>query len=248
MQDPVAPMTAAQARFSQSRQLTWMLRGVFSDSSSLAGGFTDKVSTCAVLARIVPDESFADFHRITNRHAFPTHYVINNAGLNGLEGEGGGAVDNLRTTLPSDYFGFSPWLGAPQNILDHARDHPPQPISRIKRASDEWMLADAWYRSRTNAFFPELQQEGPYQWGWTGESLPNFAPHFRKVKGGYGFVSSDQRDQQSSRIRSSKSDGQTGTAFFDGHAEMVPSITIERAGFELLYGFPGTKNPRTPLP
>jgi len=49
-------------------------------------------------------------------------------------------------------------------------------------------------------------------------------------------------------VRQNKSDGATNTLFFDGHAAGVPSRTLTRSGLELLYGFPGTVNPYTPLP
>lgn len=241
-------MSEAAARFSQSRQLTWLLRETFSDTSEGADSAADRVSTCPTLESIIPDDHFIDFYNQTGRAVYPTHYVINNVGGSAVDqGAGSGAINNLRTTDPPNYFGFSPWFGAPDDVLRLADANPPQNLGRIQRTSDEWMIADAWYRSRANPGFPQLQQEGPYQWGWTGEALPNFAPHGLRAPG-YSFIDSATRAEQSSRIRSSKSDGATNTIFFDGHASPVPSKSIERAGFDLLYGFPGTQNPIVPLP
>jgi prepilin-type processing-associated H-X9-DG protein len=89
----------------------------------------------------------------------------------------------------------------------------------------------------------ELQQEGPYQHEWTGESLPNFAPHERRGSQNYSYTGTDARRAQSARIRLGKSDGITNTLFFDGHAAGVPSRTYVVGGWEFLYGFPGTVNP-----
>ncbi len=249
MENPVNPMSEASARFSQERQLTWKLRNTFNDSQTTANSMTDRVATCPVLDAVNPESNFNRFASVGGRYVFPTHYVLNNVGDNNVdEGSSGGAMGNLRTTSPPQYFGFSPWMGAGPDVQALAEQFPPQALSRIKRTSDEWMIAEAWYRNRTNAFLTELQQEGPYQWDWSGEALPNFAPHFAKGRKGYTFESTDQRDQISSKIRASKLDGSTQTAFFDGHAAPVKSKTLTANGFELLYGFPGTVNSKTQLP
>jgi prepilin-type processing-associated H-X9-DG protein len=222
MEQSYCPMTYERARFEQERQLTWKLRTAFADSQSTRDSLTDRVSTCPVAEAINPDANFKSFHSSTGKCVFPTHYVINNVGENAIdEGSAGGALGNLRTTFPAQYFGFSPWAGAPLDVQQYAKDHPPLPVSRIKRVSAEWMIADAWYRPRTNPGRPELQQEGPYQWQWSGEALPNFAPHLQRHRKGYRY--SSNRNQQSSTIRSGKRDGRTNTAFFDGHAASVAS-------------------------
>ncbi|MCP4248371.1 MAG: prepilin-type N-terminal cleavage/methylation domain-containing protein [bacterium] len=223
--------------FSKKRQLTWLLKKSFHDNSTKADSITDRVATCPVMSAIVDFKSFP-------RPVFPTHYVINNVGDNNIEeGSGGGSFDNLRTTTPSDYFGFSPWLGAPPEIVAQAELHRPQSTDSIKRTSEEWMIADAWYRGASSSPFPDLQQEGPYQWKWSGEAFPNFAPHPTKCGvRSYIFTDSATRTVQSAKIRSGKQDGRTNTAFFDGHAEPVRSRTLVINGFEMLYGFRGTVN------
>lgn len=246
LNDPIRTVTADRAKFLQARQLTYVLRATFNDSESVKDSITDRVSTCPTLAQINPDQNFDDFVTSTNRSVYPTHYVINNVGLNDESG-GSGSLGNMRTTSPAQYFGFSPWEQGNSALDELAARYPPQSLTRIQRASEEWMLADAWYRKRANAAFAELQQEGPYQWDWTGEALPNFAPHSGPLTS-YSFTTSAERSQSSSRIRASKDDGRTNTVFFDGHAEPVRSKTLKVNGFELLYGFEGTVNPKTPLP
>ncbi len=225
------------ARFLQERQLTFRLRRLFADSDASKNTITDQVSTCPVLEYVNPDENFQDFTDNYYR-VYPTHYVINNVGSEGEEQ--GGATGQFRVTNPPSYFGFSAWLGASAETKALEKRFPPQKLAAINRPSEEWMIAEAWYRPRTGGF-QEFQQEGPYQWSYSGLPLPNFAPHFGPKD--YYFENPEERIAQSIAIRAGKLDGQTNTVFFDGHAEPVSSKTYTVGGFELLYGFPGTVNP-----
>jgi prepilin-type N-terminal cleavage/methylation domain-containing protein/prepilin-type processing-associated H-X9-DG protein len=235
----IQTMTYDQARWYQSRQLTFVLRSAFSDSSSNANSTTDEVSTCPVTALTNPDSNFVTARQQFNYNpVFPTSYVINNVGANDPDA---GPVGNTRSTDPTYYFGYSPNSANPppaQQTL--AAQNPPKPASKIKRSAEEWMIADAWYRERPNGS-PEVQQEGPYQWGWSGNSFPNFAPHSTGLQ--YTIDTVARRTSESSRISSGKMDGETNTVFFDGHAARVRSKTLRLGSFEILYGFPGTVNP-----
>jgi len=235
------PMSASQAQYYQSRQLTFVLRRTFGDSHSQSGSMTDQVSTCPAAAQINPDSNFDSFPRA----AYPTHYVINNVGAN--DADGGGALGGVRTTNPPYYFGYSP--SDPNNAAQQAiaSQNPPRPLSKVRNPAREWMIADAWFRKKTNAGFPELQQEGPYQWDWTGEALPNFAPHFAKRRD-YSWTNTADRNTTSDQIRRGRQDGKTMTVFFDGHSEAVGSKRMVAGNFEILYGFEGTVNPNTPWP
>jgi prepilin-type N-terminal cleavage/methylation domain-containing protein len=225
------------ARFLSERQITYWLRKSFTDSDASKNTITDEVSTCPVLDYVNPEENFVEF---TNDHyrVYPTHYVINNVGSEGEQQ--GGAVGNFRVTNPANYFGFSAWLGAPGDIKALEKRFPPQKLSKINRPSEEWMIADAWWRPKTGGY-QEFQQEGPYQWQYSGRPLPNFAPHFGPKD--YHYDGDSARQAQSGRIREGKLDGLTNTVFFDGHADPVASKTYTVGSFELLYGFPGTVNP-----
>ena len=232
------------ARYQQTRYLTFRLRAVFSDTETMANSISDEVSRCPIMDQVNPDSNFVAFYQSTSKLAYPTSYVINNVGAND---QSGSPVGGMRATDPLNYFGYSPHTPNVPALEALARRHPPQKLTKIQRSAEEWMIADAWYRKRPSTMFPELQQEGPYQWDWTGEALPNFAPHFsRKV---YDFVSPEERNAQSIRIRDGREDGETNTVFFDGHARPVASKTlIYMGGWELLYGFRGTVNPETPIP
>ncbi|RMF70973.1 MAG: prepilin-type N-terminal cleavage/methylation domain-containing protein [Planctomycetota bacterium] len=251
LNDEVRNLTRAQAEFEQQRQLTWMLRSAMNDSTTTKDSATDLVSTCPTLQGIVPDSAFDDFVRQTGRKAaHPTSYVINNVGVDADAGDpdgggGGAAIGGVRATNPMWYFGLSPHAGASQALIDLAKEQGPKKHSSVKKPSEEWMIADAWYRKRSGV--PEYQQEGPYQFDWTGEALPPFAPHGVASRS-YAFSDSATRTAEGIAIRDSKSDGRTNTVFFDGHAEPVKSKTLIYNGFELLYGFPGTVNPNRPLP
>ncbi|MFQ5806760.1 MAG: type II secretion system protein [Phycisphaerae bacterium] len=210
--------------YQRNRFLLWFLRRQLTDSSGEMG---DDLSTCPVSEYMNPDENF---ERVPNP-VHPTHYVINTVGA---YDEQGGAVGGVRITDPPYYFGWSHWS-------ETGHSEPPQKLSKIKRPAEEWMIADAWYRMRPNAIGGEFQQEGPYQWDWSGQAFPNFAPHFSGMV--YDFVSLEERRSSGSRIRDGKEDGETNTVFFDGHAEPVPSKTYYVGDWDLLYGFEGTVNP-----
>jgi prepilin-type N-terminal cleavage/methylation domain-containing protein len=242
-------MSQATAKFEQERQLTFVLKKHLNDSSSVKNSITDQVATCPTMAGVVPDSVFKDFVQLTGRTvAAPTHYVINNygvderAGVDGAPEPSSGVLGNVRATRPSWYFGVSPHQGASQELRDLAKRQPPERMSGIPRSSEEWMIADAWFRKRAGP--TELQQEGPYQFEWSGEALPPFAPHgtYRT----YSFSSSASRTTEGSNIRSGELDGKTNTVFFDSHAAPVKSKGYKFGAFvdrPILYGFPGTVNP-----
>lgn len=237
MEDPVCPLSYDSARWFQDRQLTWKLRGSFHDTTDYENSVTDLVATCPTAAGVNPTTNFRHFFAATGRCVRPTDYVINNVGMNG---EDPGAMGGLRSTNPPQYFGFSPYNSGDPAQQALALKYPPQPISNIQHPAEEWMLADAWYRKGTGIAYTELQQEGPYQWEWSGEALPNFAPHGARRM--YQFSGSTERNTDSADIRSSKQDGKTNTVFFDGHAAPVRSRTLRYSGWDILYGFKGTVN------
>lgn len=236
---PVYPMDYNTAVFQQKRFLTYKLREVFGDSQSTANSASDEVSTCPAAAGINPDENFIEFYRQENRRVYPTHYCLNNVG--GDAPDQGSIQGGVRITDPSYYFGFSSWSPTDQRLLQLERENPPKRLSQIRRPSDEWMIADAWYRS-ANFPVPAFQQEGPYQWGWSGEALPYFPPHDSPIKS-YSYPG-NTRNNEASEFRAARQDGVTNTVFFDGHAEPVRSkeLVIPGSGFRTVYGFPGSVN------
>ncbi len=233
----IPPVSEQTAREQQQRYLTYKLRRVFSDSSEFGDSVADEVSKCPVAMGINPDENFARYTRNTPWSSYPTDYVLNNVGMNDPS-HAGGVIDNTRVTDPTYYFGLSTYTAGDEDL---EAKFPPKRIEQIKQQSREWMVADAWYRMRPNSGFLTLQQEGPYQYSWSGYAMPNFAPHFAGRT--YSFSSKDDRESQSAQIRAGKKDGKTNTVYFDGHAVPVKSKTGYIAGFEMLYGFEGTVNP-----
>ena len=186
MQSPYGNMSYETAKRNQARFLTFHLKRMFNDGESFQNSTTDQVATCPTLEAINPDENFAAYHTATGRTAYPTHYVVNNHGVE-ADGtvpnpDGGGAVGNPRATNPSFYFGLSlPPGSSNKDAREAAR--PGHPIGDVDRPAEEWMIADAWYRAGdSQPMFPELQQEGPYQSWWSGRAMPYFAPHFSRIK------------------------------------------------------------------
>lgn len=227
-----------QAKWQQQRFLTYVLRQEFGDSDEMANSISDEVSRCPIGDEVNPDDNFRRFYEITNKKAYPTNYVVNTIHLES-DSPQGGSVDGKRLTEPAHYFGWAYWSENAPHLL-------PQKLSAVRRPAEEWAVAEAWYRPRANARLGELQQEAPYQYDWTGTSLPNFAPHFSGMV--YDYTGDDDRRASSSDIRSGKQDGETNTAFFDGHAAPVRSKSYTVGNYEFLYGFPGTVNPAMQSP
>jgi len=223
----------------RQRTLIGLLRDVVGET------ITDRLITCPVMSRVNPDQSFIDYRTLTGRMVEPVHYVLNNVGLNDWVG---GAIGNLRTTNPPQYFGFASYSPVEPMTMALERRYRPRRFGEVANPDREWMIADAWFRPRANPAFPGLQQEGSYQWSWAGEAMPNFAPHRVYGLRTYSFASRNWRCMDSALIRHRKSDGITNTLYFDGHAGGVPARSLTLAGFELLYGFPGTVNPLDPVP
>ncbi|MBN1511397.1 MAG: hypothetical protein JXB13_05235 [Phycisphaerae bacterium] len=215
------PDSEPNAEFWRGRILTWKLREVMTEATA------DRLAVCPAMNRIVPDSSFRAFLQATGRHVPPTHYTVNNW----MEGIG------IVGTAPPAYFGFS--YGSPSS----GYDTPPLTLGEIPRLSEEWMIADAWFRSK-ESIFERFTQEGTYQSQWSGQALPFVAPHMRRTSTGYQFTGA----ANPSRICQAKLDGWTNAAFFDGHAASVPPRRAHFNGTQLFYGFPGTVNPANPLP
>ena len=74
-------------------------------------------------------------------------------------------------------------------------------------------------------------------------AFPHFAPHFKPGRRA-PILDDGDRSVQASLIRQHKSDGKTNAVYFDAHAGPAKSKTLKANGFELLYGFQGTVNPR----
>jgi len=242
MNNPERPTSEANARYEQQRSLTYLLRQSYGDTHQQKNSVTDQVSTCPTAAGIIPDDSFYKAYLTKGgNYVFPVHYVVNNWG--GVDPEGGvsGAV---RATNPQYYFGFSsPPPGPTTTALKELEaNNPRRGWSQIRHPAEEWSVADAWYRPRTNAAAREFQQEGPYQAAWSGYTLPTFPIH--GAKRGYVYAGDNDRTSQCAQLRKIKRDGRTNSVFFDGHAEPVRSKTLRMpTGQELLYGFKGTVNP-----
>ncbi|MBN2447160.1 MAG: prepilin-type N-terminal cleavage/methylation domain-containing protein [Phycisphaerae bacterium] len=249
MENPVKQLSETAARHLQERMLTYHLRSVYNDSQDSKSSMTDQVATCPTMLKQNPDKNFDATATIGN-YIYPTHYVLNNVPSVAAENadEGGNPVPagNPRYTDLSYYFGYSPPQGAGQAALDLARKNPPEIVSKINNSSREWALSEAWYRRRQSAMFPGFQQEGPYQWDWSGYAFTTFAPHNLATWRTYKFTSDSDRLADASQVRKAKADGRSNTLYFDGHAAPAISKTLVVNNFAILYGFTGTVNQKLP--
>lgn len=251
-------MSEGYATTLRDRQISWLLSTALGQRGGGGKGekdnVADAITTCPVMDSIVPDSHFKAFAQANSKQVLPVHLAINNYGQ--FTAEQVGVTGNPRSTSPEYYFGYSPPPGTETQPaeIERMRQNPPQPIEKIRRASDEWMIADAWYRGLSSGFGGIPQQAGPYQSVWSGEALPWFAPHFR-VGNRSCPTSKNARDLLARDVNpNNRTDGRTATGYFDGHANPVISkrLIILRADgtvlFPLerspLYGFPGTVNPK----
>jgi prepilin-type N-terminal cleavage/methylation domain-containing protein/prepilin-type processing-associated H-X9-DG protein len=233
----------ATAMYYQGRQITWKIRKTFSDSSEMKGGATDQVATCPTAVGYNTEANVRAIGIRASRGIYPTYYSLNHWGGEAPEGLTFGSP---RATNPGMYFGFSPsntqaaW--SPADLAMMAK-YPGQPITKIPKASDEWMIADAWQRQTGNPLYAEFQQEGPYQSAWSGVAMPLSPPHFSKTSVDVTYMSDADRIGAGSTVARNRKDGRTNTGYFDGHASAVPSLRLMIGNNVLLYGFKGTVNP-----
>lgn len=235
MNNPANPFTRDQARVFQQRFLTYKLRDILNDSSSHENSAADMLSTCPSSSVRNPKDNFEALKTSLGYYVWPTYYALNNYSVEVFPG--------TRGTKTPQYFGFSSEALSPNDAQKNLMDQfPPRPMSTVQLPSDEWMIADAWYREPRNKRFSELSQEGPYQVSWSGLALPYAPPHGSKGIRGYTYTS--DRDDRAVDYAETRQDGSTNTVFFDGHGEPVKSKEyVVGSGFTLLYGFPGTRNP-----
>ena len=152
MDDPIHPLTYEEAKWFQERFLTYKLRETMHDSSSHQDSMTDRVSTCPTAIGQNPRSNFVNFASATGNFVRPTYYALNNYGSE--------TFPLSRATKTPHYFGFSS-----ESMHDPAGEelelkYPPQPITKVQRPAEEWMMADAWYREAQDTRFDELAQEG----------------------------------------------------------------------------------------
>ncbi len=223
-----------QTAYNLRRQTLPLLGSVLGDS------INERLVTCPVLAGVVTWRHVESVNAATNKSIFKFHYALNNYG-NELADSGGGLDIAARETQPPGYFGHATPLGAPPQ---YARK--PVIVGQIPRAADEWMVADAWFRTRNTGSHPVLalfKQEGPYQSQWSGDALPFWAPHGRPARP--LPTDANERAGLAAQAGSAQRDGWTNSVFIDGHAAAVPSRRLHMQGAQIIYGFPGTVNPNT---
>lgn len=228
-----------QADHHSQRYLSMILRPFMNTGSEGANSVTDQVATCPVAtSRYHSEESFEAYRESKGGITpLPFDYAVNNFNNEAVDSPPP-IGKSVRETDPGPYFGASRF--EPNPTIE--AKFKPLPISVIRRASEEWAVADAWFRIDPSGA-PIIAQAGPFQTEDSGNGTVPFAPHFAQ-RGRYAFSSVQDRDAIVEQIRQAKTgDGRTQTLFFDGHAEPVTSKIFTIGTFEMVYGFPGTVNP-----
>jgi len=199
----------------------------------------DKVATCPTADRIPVVKS--DVPGLPLTYRLPSgHYVANTGGKANTARNAKDKKDMhpyFRTT-PRDYFGWTNvpcpanWadpIAHPENAKDRELDipqpppqRPPVPIERVKRQSDEWMIADLWifYGSCASGVFQtgtwQVEKDGTATTSiyYNGYKVPTY-PYHNTTKSYSPSEGSAPFD--SPRLTG----GRTNTVFFDGHGAAV---------------------------
>jgi prepilin-type N-terminal cleavage/methylation domain-containing protein/prepilin-type processing-associated H-X9-DG protein len=218
--------TTSSADADRKKSMTWILRPYYGNRSpdpKQQNTAADNVSSCPTAERIVPDEEF-DKRAAAQTGCWrerPYSYVANTWGSY-LPAGTPASLNNIEwpQTDPPHYFGV--WNYCDSNPVHADRSWKPKNIDRIKFASSEWAIADAWYR-RIAAGAARPGAVVKRQW------LGTFAPQI-----GEGSDQPIIPDRPYHAIRSNEVSshdrqglavlpeiqfkGRTNMAYFDGHA------------------------------
>ncbi|MCP4592632.1 MAG: prepilin-type N-terminal cleavage/methylation domain-containing protein [bacterium] len=158
----------------RQKSLTWLLRPYFGSggAANRENTFADNISSCPVAERIVPDSVFFE---VASKQTGcwrerPYGYVVNSWGPNGQAGSTFGGTPEWPSTDPPNYFGAWFYCDPSPSAHQGKVSWRPKKLERIKNASAEWAVADAWYR-RIAQGAVRGGTEQKRQW------LGTFAPH-----------------------------------------------------------------------
>lgn len=229
------------------KTLNWLLRPYFNSKNTDANRVSqvaEEISTCPTASIVVQDKEFTGLVP-----AFS--YSINSFGpLNCPINTASASSSPWYHTDPPFYFGCWYWYdtwpddpSGPGAVLSayRQREWKPKPISRIKFASSEWALGDAWYR-RISANATGGARSG----SWTRQFLGTFPSQ----NSASPLPSAPYHSISLNQVRSTKNSaaptagilpavsfkGKTNLAYFDGHAASYK-------GDWLRYGEGGTTRP-----
>ncbi|MCP4590063.1 MAG: prepilin-type N-terminal cleavage/methylation domain-containing protein [bacterium] len=211
----------------RQKSLSWLLRPYFphvGDSVTAPGTpnpIVDEILTCPTANIIAPDEQFfAQAEMQTGCwRARPYNYTCNTWGPNGQAGSSFGGTPEWPSTDPPHYFGAWYYCDSDPSAHEGKVSWRPKKLERIKNASAEWAIADAWYRRIARG--PTRPGDQPKR-----EWLGTFAPHADSYQppipsAPYHRVS--PRDARSHAewgkniLPEIPFEGETNQAYFDGH-------------------------------
>ncbi len=206
----------------RQKSLTYLLRQYLGTggSASQQNEYVDKISSCPLADKLVPEKAFFDYQTGSCWDERPYSYVCNTWGPIMSPGSTASfATAEWHSTDPPHYFGA--WFYCDNSPVRSDVSWRPKKIERIHFPGDEWAVGDAWYR-RISRGSTKPGSKPKRQW------LGTFAP---QVSQNYKPIIPDRpyhgirRNEVSSHKRADADvlpeigfKGATNMVYFDGHA------------------------------
>lgn len=245
--DRDADSSDPNAGFYRRCHLVHYVRKYFSEKSNTAK-LTDRVSSCPTADTIMSSniKQLIDSGAWSGYAGYrPFAYVVNSSQATGIgNGQSGQNVKSQGPpfigTNPAYYFGVI-WHGYTMDswgrgdasglsAFDRAANlrpgqRQPKKVEVVKRASAEWMFADAWYgevrlqgQQKPAGTWPNMQDEDSAISPGGMMAIPNYPFHNTSRK----YAQTIKAAKAETNPRSVRyTDGQTNAAHFDGHVEGV---------------------------
>ncbi|MCP4594459.1 MAG: type II secretion system protein [bacterium] len=215
----------------RKKSLAWLLRPYFGSGSAVnqASKQADEFSTCPTAPFVAPDEDFGGVKGV------PFSYSVNSFGPLNCPMSSSDTGAQWFHTDPPYYFGcwyyYDDWPdSSAMASYYYARMWKPKNIARIRMASAEWSVGDAWYRRvKPGATRPGTVRDrevlGTFPSVDSGSPLPSMPFH--------GVSSSDARATRHTSAPNGvlpkiPLKGWTNLAFFDGHAESFSGTWLRK--------------------
>ena len=202
------------------KSLTWILRPYYGTGGTATqeNKLADKVSSCPSAERIAPDSAFMAFSTNSCWAERPYSYVCNTWGpVMAYGSTASPTTTSWADTDPPHYFGA--WWYCNATPVYNNVSWKPKRIERIRFASSEWAIGDAWHRQVSlGATRPGTDRTR--SWLGTFATRSNYLPVIPdRPYHGIKPTEVSSHDRQGTRVIGKiRFRGWTNMTYFDGHA------------------------------
>lgn len=224
-------LDAMNGTYNYRGNLPYLVKKYLSDKSR-GTALVDEVATCPTGDRIQKTLRYKDNPNVPLVYQIPPgNYIANTGGGRNTPRTPQNDYKPYYGTDPAHFFG---WINlmtyTPEDIAALPTTDPvrvPKKIEAVRRASEEWMIADLWYWEAGGGWGGGANLVGtwPYQVTGTGSvsydrelRIPSY-PYHNNIGSYSGNLDDPNRDTNynSPRLRN----GKTNNVYFDGHAAGV---------------------------